>query len=130
MLQFRPHHFMCALGFQGKGYSPEFVAHFHGIADQLKKDEIQIQVVTGTDTICEVCPNLEGNQCNTEQKTRQLDQAHAGILGVETGQVLTWKAAKTLITENMTPVAFDAACGPCSWKSLGVCRSALVELRQ
>ena len=34
MLEFRPHHFLCTLGFEGKGYSDEFVRNYYRYADQ------------------------------------------------------------------------------------------------
>ena len=42
MLKFRPHHFLCTLGFQGKGYSPGFVANFQAIADRLRGPDLAV----------------------------------------------------------------------------------------
>ena len=30
-IRFRPHHFLCSLGFEGKGYSEAFTANMTGI---------------------------------------------------------------------------------------------------
>ncbi len=39
IIKFRPHHFMCTLGFQGKGYSLDFVRNYRNIHKTLKEDE-------------------------------------------------------------------------------------------
>jgi hypothetical protein len=134
MIEFRPHHFMCTLGFEGKGYSDEFVRNYGEIADRLRApdgsgDALEIRVVAESDSICMPCPNRVGRGCATETKIAQLDRAHASVLGLVTGEVLTWSDAKRRIAENMTVEKFNAACAPCSWRSMGVCEAALVRLK-
>lgn len=134
MLRFRPHHFLCTLGFQGHGYSEEFVRNYRELADSLRRDpesgdHVRIEVVSSTDSICAPCPNRSGSLCATEQKIRSLDDAHAAVLGISPGQVVSWGEAKRRIAERMTDEAFDRACAPCSWKSMGVCAAALKELQ-
>ncbi len=134
MIQFRPHHFMCTLGFVGKGYSESFVQNFSLIADQLRNspdgDHTPILVTSTTDSICAPCPNRNGESCTTETKIKKLDDAHAEILKLKTGMQLTWGEAKKRIQQSMTDEKFSDACSPCAWKSLGVCQNALTELRK
>ncbi|MCM2278066.1 MAG: DUF1284 domain-containing protein [Oligoflexia bacterium] len=133
MLRFRPHHFLCTLGFEGKGYSPEFIRNFSRLAEELRStpagEEIQIEVTTISDSICQPCPDRRGEGCQSEIKIQTLDLAHARILGLSPGERLSWGEAKRRIAERMTPGAFENACAPCSWKELGVCRQALERLR-
>jgi len=133
MLEFRPHHFMCTLGFEGKGYSPEFVRGYQRIADSLRiadeGDAVPIRVAPATDAICAPCPNRTGTVCASEPKIRSLDQAHARVLGIEAGQVLTWGEAKRLIAEKMGFDDFERACAPCAWKAMGVCEAALRKVK-
>lgn len=130
-LQFRPHHFLCAVGFQGKGYSEEFVANFSEIVTELRKpggDHILIEVTQFTDSICTPCPHKQDKFCATQEKIQQLDQAHAKILGIKPGDILTWGDAKQRIKENMNLTAFDNACSSCRWKQFGICEEALIKL--
>lgn len=132
MLRFRPHHFLCTLGFEGKGYSDEFVASYAEIASSLRApggEDTPIEVAGHTDSICAPCPHRRGSLCATEGKIRSLDQAHASILGLEAGETLTWREAQRRIAERMTDEEFERACAPCAWKPLGVCKSALQKLR-
>lgn len=135
MLRFRPHHFFCTLGFEGKGYSEGFVKNFEAIADQLRKqgrsgDEIQIEVVAGSDSICAPCPNRAGEVCTTEEKISALDHAHSEILGIRPGDVLTWGEAKERLASRMSVDAHHSACAACSWRSMGVCEAALRRLTE
>jgi hypothetical protein len=134
-LKFRPHHFLCTLGFEGKGYSEEFVRGYQLIADQLRKrgiegDRTKVEVVESTDSICQPCLNRQGTRCATEEKIRALDEAHMKVLGIRGGDVLTWGEAKKKIAENMTVEAHHKACAPCAWRSLGLCEAALLKLRR
>jgi hypothetical protein len=132
MLKFRPHHFLCTVGYQGKGYSPEFVKNYDSIAADLKKpagDGTLIQVVEKTDSICAPCPSKRDDLCETQAKIDQLDRAHANILSIKDGDTLTWGEAKNRIAEFFTEEAFESACAPCSWKALGICKTALVKLK-
>ncbi|MCC7443119.1 MAG: DUF1284 domain-containing protein [Bdellovibrionales bacterium] len=132
-IRFRPHHFLCALGFRGKGYSPEFVAGFQAVVDRLRGpggDAERIEVTGATDTICEPCPHRRGTLCETEGKIRALDGAHARVLGLRGGDRLTWGEAKRRIAENFTVEAHRRACAACSWQVMGLCEEALVDLRR
>lgn len=131
-LQFRPHHFLCTLGFEGKGYSDIFVSNFAEITKRLREspdgDEQIIEVTPFSDSICEPCPNRRGARCDTQSKISDLDRAHASILSLKPGDQLTWSEAKDRIRTNMTIELHRQACAPCGWKTLGICEIALRKL--
>lgn len=131
-LSFRPHHFLCALGFQGKGYSPGFVKNFQAIADRLREnggDHVNMRVTYKTDSICQACPHQKGDLCGSNQaKIERLDAVHGEVLGLDEGDCITWGEAKDRIAERIDEAVFDKICQGCSWKDLGVCLSALREL--
>ena len=132
MLRFRPHHFLCTLGFEGAGYSPGFIREVAKIVDRLSApngDSTPIQVTTLTDSICRACPHRRGVRCHNEASIQALDGAHAAVLKLHPGQVLTWGEAKELLRTEMTAEHFERACGGCAWKRLGKCEGALARLR-
>ncbi|MBS0271148.1 MAG: DUF1284 domain-containing protein [Proteobacteria bacterium] len=130
-ISFRPHHFLCTLGFQGKGYSPGFVQNYWQIVIALhQNEELPIQVVQHVDSVCGLCPYNGNGVCATEEKIQTLDLRHSQILGISPGDHLTWKEAKERIKKQMTLQAFHKACQGCQWKSCGVCETALRELRE
>lgn len=121
---------MCALGFQGKGYSPKFVSNFRQIVEKLKSPETQLCVVDTLDSICAPCPHQTAQRtCQQQEKIDQLDKRHAQILSIKPGQVLTWPEAKEKIKHNMTVAKFHWACEGCQWKEYGVCEAALRNIR-
>jgi len=133
MYDFRPHHFMCSLGFEGKGYSKDFVAGYEKIVRDLREhpngDQVRLRVVSQTDSICEPCPNRRGTLCESQGKIDKLDDAHAAALGLKAGDVLTWGEVKARIAEKITDEVFERICEPCGWKPLGLCQTALDKNR-
>jgi len=133
-LTFRAHHFLCALGFQGKGYSPDFCENFREKIELLNSNDgntpLELEVVNGLDSICAKCPNQDGASCNLEHKVIRLDQDHAATLGVKSGQIVTWTEIKQRLAERMTLKQFEEVCSPCAWKSMGACRNALQNLQK
>jgi uncharacterized protein len=129
-IRFRPHHFLCALCFKGKGYSSSFVKNFAAIMERLNSPggtETQIEVVAHTDSICSPCPHRSGLLCETEGKITTLDQAHAKALQINPGDTLSWGEAKEMIKQRMTLDIFHEVCKTCSWKALGICEGVLKD---
>lgn len=128
-ISLRSHHFLCLLGFQGKGYSPKFVRNFQKVFDHTQKSEdISFQVVQGADRICAPCPNRRSRGCTQEEKIQQLDRNHSEALELKEGEVLSWKDAKKRIASRLTLQRFHQICSGCEWKKLGYCETALKKL--
>ena len=124
-MRFRPHHFLCTLGFQGKGYSPEFVQNFSAIKTQLEHplgNATIIEVIDGLDQICEACPLNKGNSCRTQEKITALDDNHKTVLQLRIGEKITWGEAKNRIRKFVTLDTFDQMCASCNWKPLVLCK--------
>jgi hypothetical protein len=129
-IAFRPHHFLCTLGFQGAGYSPKFVQNYHHIVEALhENEELPIEVVSHVDSICAPCPHNGKGLCAMDEKIQGLDARHAQVLGISPGDVLTWRTGKQRLKDAMTLEAFHTACAGCEWKEWGVCEAALVKLQ-
>ena len=132
-LAFRPHHFLCTLCFQGKGYSPSFIRNYKAIAALLKEEKgdlTEIEVTAGIDSICSPCPNNLGNTCKTQAKITTLDKAHSDALGFAIGDKLTWGSAQQRIKERLDLATFDRICSTCGWKPLGLCENVLKDFLQ
>ncbi len=129
-LSFRPHHFMCTLGFQGMGYSPEFIQNYTQLIQIIQENEdLPIEVVKNTDSICKPCPHRRGAKCRGEAKIQTLDARHSQILNIHPGDFLSWREAKARIKDHMTVEAFHEVCSGCEWKILGVCEKSLLKFR-
>lgn len=129
-IHFRAHHFLCALCFQGKGYSPGFIKNFQAIMHRLKSkegDDQPIQIVDRTDDICSPCPNRRHEICVDEEKIGVLDRAHANALQLKTNEILTWGEAKKRIADHLTLDVFHDICATCGWKPYGICENVLKD---
>jgi len=130
LIKFRPHHFMCSLGFSGKGYSADFVRNYKKITKALEgNEETLIQVVEKMDDICSPCPNkINETICKTQAKIIKLDAAHSDTLNLIPGEIISWKQAKIRIKHNMSIEKFLLNCQDCSWQKYGICQKALEKL--
>ncbi|QXT38828.1 DUF1284 domain-containing protein [Gymnodinialimonas ceratoperidinii] len=131
-LSLRPHHILCALGFEGHGYSDAFTANMEAIViGQLRTeagDETVIQITGGADAICAPCPRRRGAGCEAQTEIDTLDRAHGEALHIAPGDRLTWKAAQDRVRENVRPDDLDIICAGCRWLSLGLCKAAVARL--
>ena len=132
LVTFRPLHFLCSLGFQGKGYSDDFTANMSGIVvDRLRApggDDTVIEVTGATDDICAPCPKRRDTLCTEQDKIAALDRRHARALGLFVGSNLTWGDAKRRIVKRVPPGSLATLCAGCQWLELGLCEKALSEL--
>ncbi|WP_232820648.1 DUF1284 domain-containing protein [Thalassobius sp. I31.1] len=131
-LQFRPHHFLCSLGFQGKGYSDDFTANMVQIVEKGLRapggDDQQIEVVRNTDDICSPCPKRRGLRCSNQDGIEKLDKAHLRALKLDYGQVITWGEAQKRIRKHVAPEGLQVICAGCQWLQYGMCEAAVREL--
>lgn len=133
-LRYRPHHFLCSLGFRGKGYSDAFTANMARIVEGRLRaphgDDVEIEVVGATDDICAPCPKRRGTLCTSQDKITALDTRHAKALGLFIGTRLTWGEAKSRIVANVSSGALSQLCAGCQWLELGLCEAALKDLHE
>lgn len=131
-VRYRPHHLLCSLGFQGKGYSPAFVANMAAIVDDRLRapggDDVVIEITGETDDICAPCPRRRGTLCEAQPHIAALDARHARALGLFAGTRLTWGEAKHRIRKRVPPGGLKNLCTGCQWLDLGVCERALAAL--
>jgi hypothetical protein len=130
IIKFRPHHFMCTLGFRGKGYSTHFVRNYKKIVQTIHGDEnTLIEVVQHMDDVCSACPNkIDDIICKTQSKITKLDAAHSSALYLVPGEVMSCKQAKDRIKKHMSVEKFLLSCKGCSWQKYGVCQESLEQL--
>lgn len=131
-LRYRPHHFLCSLGFEGKGYSPGFTANMTAIVmgrlRAAEGDDVVIEVTGAVDDICAPCPKRRGRLCTSQDKIKTLDRAHAAALRLSPHETLTWGAAKARIRAHVQPGSLRILCAGCEWEPLGLCEAALLRL--
>lgn len=131
-LRLRPHHLLCALGFEGEGYSSDFVANMSRIVmGQLRAeggDDTPIKLTGYADDICAPCPKRVGRLCKSQQRIALIDRSHAQALKLKPREEMTWGQAKDRIRANVQPGTLEQLCLGCKWLELGLCEAALERL--
>lgn len=131
-VRYRPHHFLCSLGFEGKGYSDGFTANMTAIVIGRLRAEggeaTVIEVVAAADDICAPCPRRRGEGCEAQGRIDRLDAAHAFALNLAPGDRLTWGEAKARIRASVPSGSLRRLCAGCEWEPLGLCEAALARL--
>ena len=126
----RPHHVICAIGWQGHGYSHEFTRNMDRIVVQRLRADPTTEVVftAGADAICGPCPSRRGAGCEMQAKIDGLDARHAEALEIVPAQRMTWDEAQGRAT-RLEPDDLDRICSGCRWLEYGMCKAALARLR-
>ncbi|MBK5934360.1 hypothetical protein C8N32_10559 [Rhodovulum imhoffii] len=133
ILRLRPHHFLCVLGFQGKGYDDGFAANMARIVAILRAPQggsTMIEVVSRIDDICAPCPHRAGASCEAQEKISRLDRVHGAALGLSPGDRLSWGTARDRIRATIRPEDLGHLCPDCQWRPLGLCEAALGALHR
>lgn len=67
-IKLRGHHLLCLQGFQGYGYSEDFVLNMTRINELRKTNGCIISLTKEADDICSACPNLKNNLCENKKQ--------------------------------------------------------------
>lgn len=128
----RPHHVLCSIGWQGRGYSPDFTANMNAIVlGRLRADPATEVVFTDmANSICGPCPSRRGTGCASNERIAGLDRRHARALGIAPGQRMSWAEAQGRAVARLAPDDLNAVCMGCQWLGLGLCQSALARLQE
>ena len=125
----RPHHVLCAIGWQGRGYSPEFTENMNAIVwGRLRRNPLTEVIFTGTaDSICAPCPWRRGLGCEAAERITGLDARHAAALGIRPGQRMNWAEARGRAASRVRPADLQRICNGCQW--IALCQPALARLQ-
>ena len=133
-LTMRPHHALCALFFEGKGYSPAFIENMTAI---LAEPSQMVHITMGCDSLCRDCPHNQDGICDDEVKVAQFDQQVLDL----SGEIFQDEQAKFL--SELCQSVYDTilrqgrlaeVCGECEWAPLcqdkwqrGTCNQFLLK---
>jgi len=130
----RPHHALCVLFFEGKGYSPAFIENMTAI---LAEPSQMVHITMGCDSLCRDCPHNQDGICDDEVKVAQFDQQVLDL----SGEIFQDEQAKFL--SEFCQSVYDTilrqgrlaeVCGECEWAPLcqdkwqrGTCNQFLLK---
>ena len=79
-MKLRGPHLLCILGFQGYGYSEDFVLNMARINELRKTDKTTIKLINSSDDICSACPNLKNDLCENEMQNETIVKMDEEVL--------------------------------------------------
>ena len=132
----RAHHLLCLLGFQGIGYTADFIRNFHKVKRMVEQNpDLEIEVVDACDVVCIQCPNARGLHCyqgglTENRNVRDMDHRVMEKLDIKPGDRFKAREIFELIKEKIKPGDIELICRGCEWKSLGFCQRGLEQLGQ
>lgn len=118
MIMLRAHHGLCLAFFEGKGYDDVFASHMGEILQQMQANP-PLQILSEKDIICEKCPNLGKEGCNTFHQVQEYDHKVLSYCGLQENTLTDWKTFSALISEKiLTKGKRSLICGDCEWNDI------------
>ena len=129
-IKLRPHHLLCTQGYQGNGYSKEFVENMNQITARLRSHEpVKIRLVFSTDDLCRCCPNmLAEGLCRTDDKVTKFDRKIVAYFDLKE-QDYIYQDIVTEIQSKITPEILADICEGCGWYPVSACREKILKDR-
>ncbi len=116
----RPHHGMCILFYEGKGYSTGFTDHMSRVI-RLLNDDTSVRITSGPDEICSCCPNLNEKVCLSDEKVHKYDRMVLDMTGLQDGSECTYGEFSRSVKEHiLLSGRRREICGDCEWDE--ICR--------
>lgn len=126
MIRIRGHHLLCIKGFNGYGYSKEFVENLQKIKERIDKEKnILIEITDNADDICRSCPRLIDGKCEHEIKGKSdigsYDRKILEAIGIKPNTAMPVREIDILIKARFN--SFEAIenvglCLNCEWKEV------------
>ncbi|HMK46534.1 MAG TPA: DUF1284 domain-containing protein [Methanocella sp.] len=131
----RAHHLLCILGFQGIGYTAEFIRNLQKVKRMIEQNpDLIIEIVDDCDVVCIQCPNSQGPDCfkgrmSDNKVVRDMDRRVMDRLGIKAGDRFKAKDIYNMIKARIRPEDLKELCSGCEWLSLGFCPRGLESLK-
>jgi len=118
-IKLRGHHLLCLLGFQGYGYSEDFVFNMTQINEKRKSKDCIITLTNEADDICSSCPNLKNNFCENKKKNEIIVEMDNEILSHfdSKRKYNSLELFKEVSLQFNTLKSVENVCNNCKWEN-------------
>lgn len=126
VINIRPHHGLCTLFFEGKGYSEEFVENLWKVVRAFEED-VDINIVSGADDICSACPNKKSDcTCESEENVNSYDKKVLELIGLKEMDKISYNEFKEIVKDNIIKKdKLKDICSGCQWYY--ICKDKVVK---
>ncbi len=103
----RAHHLLCLLGFQGIGYTADFIKNFQKVKRLIEQHpDLEIEVVDTCDVICIACPNMHNGECfksglKHNRMVKEIDRRVMEKLDIKPGDRFKAKDLYAMVKEKI-----------------------------
>ena len=118
----RAHHLLCMQGFQGYGYSQDFVANMAQVVKDINSfPDLKVEIITECDVICSHCPYNKGGVCeknvDSAEKLKNMDMHVLKRLGLKERAKVKAKDIISLVKTKLRNFSdIEDICGDCEWE--------------
>ena len=119
-IRIRPHHLLCIQGFQGYGYTIDFISHMERTISFLKSNLFyNLQIVVGSDVLCSQCPHDVDGRCNkgSLDEINKVDRLVIEKANLDLRHIYTISEAFDTVNKNLNHDHIVSICSGCSWQS-------------
>ncbi|WP_407421938.1 DUF1284 domain-containing protein [Methanobrevibacter sp.] len=118
-IKLRGHHLLCLSGFQGYGYSEDFVLNMARINEKRKSEDCIITLTNEADDICSSCPNLKDNLCENEKQNEVIVKMDNEILSQFNSEkeYNSLELFKEVSMKFNTLKSVENVCNNCKWEN-------------
>ncbi len=120
-IRIRAHHLLCIQGFQGYGYTKEFVVHMGMVVSFLKSNPyFNLKIIDNTDELCSKCPHNDDGKCvkGSEDELDKIDRQIIESASLDIKHIYTVQDAFNTINKNLDREHIVNICSDCSWKNI------------
>jgi hypothetical protein len=116
-IRIRAHHLLCIQGFQGYGYSTDFVIHMGIVVSFLKSNpNTNLQIVDNTDELCSRCPHNVDGHC-VKGSVDEIDSLIIESANLDIIHIYTVRDAFNIINKTLGHDHVVNICKDCNWKN-------------
>ena len=132
IMRIRAHHLLCMQGFQGHGYSRDFIDNMSRVITDTKSNpDLLIEVIEECDEVCLACPHNKEDVClrekDSQKKVSDMDRQVLEKLGLKKGERVRAGDIFSLTDGKFKNTDIEEICGDCDWKATCLFISSIVS---
>lgn len=128
-IKLRGHHLICLHFFRGEGYNLKFIKNLEKILKRVKTGA-KIEVCSGADEVCKMCPYLKGEICfydeNAGSEIKKMDIMAIELLRVKNHDRIRWVDIKKKIPDVFSQWS-KKYCRECDWRKVCEAKDETLE---
>jgi len=127
-MRLRPHHLLCTLAFEGKGYSDIFAQNMTSIVKKLNSRRgLSVNLIFSSDDICTKCPNLlQSGACADNDKVMSMDRKVMELMHLEE-KSYKYGFLLDMVKHSITAESLNSICSSCTWFPYDICAGKILK---